>query len=96
MKPRIAALALGRTEFGAISLIPVRFENARLAGPFDDGGRTTYCVTAQMYGRNFGRAERARAIVRMAGGRLSAESYDTETCAGQRTEPFPELEAGRR
>jgi hypothetical protein len=96
VKARIAALVLRRVDFGGISLIPVRFENSRLAGPFDDGGRTTYCVTAQMHGRSFGKAERARAIVRRErtaqGEQLRAEAYDADVCAGERTEPFPELD----
>jgi hypothetical protein len=99
LRARIAALVLRRADFGAISLIPVRFEASRLAGPFEDGGRTTYCVTAQMHGRSLGRPERARAIVRAEraadGERLRAEAYDAEVCAGERTRPFAELDAAR-
>jgi hypothetical protein len=96
VKARIVALVLGRTDFGSISLIPVRFENSRLAGPFEDGGRTTYCVTAQMHGRTFGKPERARAIVRLDGDRLRAEAYDADVCSGERSAPFPELDGARR
>ena len=96
MKARIVALVLRRSDFGGISLIPVRFENSRLAGPFDDGGKTTYCVTAQMHGRSFGKPERARALVRLEravdGERLRAESYDADVCSGERTEAFTELD----
>ena len=100
VRARIVALLLRRSEFGAISLIPVRFENSRISGPFDDGDKTTYCVTAQMHGRSFGKPERARAIIRREraaeGERLRAETYDADVCSGERTEPFPELDAAKR
>jgi hypothetical protein len=34
---RIAALALKQVAFGSVSLLPVRFEGSRIAGPIEDG-----------------------------------------------------------
>ena len=93
MRGRIAALVLRRADFGAYSFLPVRFAESRIAGPFEDGGRTTYCVSSQMHGRSFGKPERPRAIVRVeGGGALRAAEYDSDVCAGHRSEPFPEFE----
>lgn len=92
LRARVAALALRQTDFGALSLLPVRFENSRIAGPFEDGGRTLYCVSGHMKGRTFGKAERPKAVIRDEGGTLKVVE-DDEVCSGQRTEPFPELEA---
>lgn len=97
VRERIAALALRQVDFGAVSLIPVRFEKARLSGPFEDGGRTLYCVSSRMTGRTFGKAERPKAVIREQGGALSVVPDAEEVCEGHRTEPFPELEtAGNR
>ena len=91
LKQRIAALALRQVAFGSVSLLPVRFESSRLAGPIEDGGRTIYCVSAQMKGRTFGKAERPKAVMRLDADRLSAID-DDEVCSGHRSQPFPELE----
>lgn len=100
MRARIAALVLKRVEFGSISLIPVRFAESRLAGPFEDAGRTLYCVGTQMRGRSLFKPERPRALVRLerrgAESVLTATAYDSDICAGHRTEPFPELDAAGR
>ena len=98
LRGRIAALVLRRADFGAYSFLPVRFAESRIAGPFEDGGRTTYCVSSQMHGRSFGKPERPRAIVRVEGkggsqGELRVSEYDSDVCAGHRSEPFPEFEA---
>ena len=58
LQERIAALALKQVAFGSVSLLPVRFEGSRLAGPIEDGGRTIYCVPSWMSGRTFGKPER--------------------------------------
>lgn len=96
MRARIAAFALRQTEFGAISLLPVRFEKSRLAGPFEDGGRQLYCVSSRMKGRSLSGYERAKVIIRDANGVLTRLDEDEEVCEGHRTEPFPELEAAVR
>ncbi len=90
-RERIARLALSRVEFGAVSLIPVRFEHARISGPFADAGRTLYCVSAQMKGRTFGKAERPKIVVQERAGAFTVID-DDEACTGHRTEAFPELE----
>lgn len=92
-RERIARLALGRVEFGAVSLIPVRFEHSRISGPFEDAGRTLYCVSTHMKGRTFGKAERPKIVVQedKAASRFRVID-DDEVCTGHRTEPFPELE----
>jgi hypothetical protein len=89
---RIAALALKQVEFGSISLLPVRFEGSRIAGPIEDGGRVIYCVSGRMYGRTFGKPERPRVALRYAADRLTVLD-DDEVCTGHRTRPFPELDA---
>lgn len=93
LRARIARVALDRVEFGSVSLIPVRFEHSRISGPFEDGGRTLYCVSTHMKGRTFGKAERPKIVVQedKAAGRLRVIE-DDEVCTGHRTEPFPELE----
>ena len=93
VRERIAALALRQVPFGSVSLLPVRFESSRIAGPFEDGGRTLYCVSSHMKGRTFGKAERPKVVVRedKAGNTLTAIE-DDEVCEGHRTEPFPELD----
>ncbi len=90
-RERIARLALGRVEFGSISLIPVRFEHCRISGPFEDAGRTLYCVSTHMKGRTFGKAERPKIVVQAKSAGFSVID-DDEICTGHRTEPFPELE----
>lgn len=90
-RERIAALALSRVAFGSVSLLPVRFESSRIGGPFEDAGRTLYCVSSHMKGRTFGKAERPKVVVREDKGALSVID-DDEACQGHRTEPFPELE----
>ncbi len=93
LRARIAALALGQVDFGAISIIPVRFEKSRISGPFTDDGRTLYCVSSRMTGRTFGKAERPKAVIRDAAGVLTVLSDEAEVCEGHRTEPFPELDS---
>lgn len=97
VRERVAAIALRQVDFGALSLIPVRFENSRIAGPFEDGGRTLYCVSSRMLGRTFDGAERPKAVIRDAGGALTVVANEAEVCEGRRGEPFPELDgAGNR
>ena len=91
LKQRIAALALKQVAFGSISLLPVRFESSRLAGPIEDAGRVIYCVSSQMKGRTFGKAERPKAVMRLEADRLSVIE-DDEVCTGHRSQPFPELD----
>lgn len=93
LRERIAALVLRQVDFGAISIIPVRFEKSRIAGPFTDGERTLYCVSSQMKGRTLGKAERPKAVIRDAAGVLTVLSEEQEVCEGHRTEPFPELDS---
>jgi hypothetical protein len=94
-KERVAALALKQLQFGAVSVIPVRFEKSRIAGPIEDGGRTLYCVTSRMRGRALFEAERAKVVIREEIGseRLSVVTDDEEVCSGHHAVPFPELEA---
>lgn len=92
LRERVAALALRQSDFGSISLIPVRFEHSRISGPFEDGKRTLYCVSSRMKGRSFGKGERPKAVIQDAGGVLKIVEDDEEVCTGHRTEPFPELE----
>lgn len=89
---RIAALALKQVEFGSVSLLPVRFEGSRIAGPIEEDGRVIYCVTGHMYGRTFGKPEKPRVALRYANDRLTVLE-DDEVCTGHRTRPFPELDA---
>lgn len=91
MRQRIAALTLRQVAFGSVSLLPVRFESSRLAGPIADAGRTIYCVSTQMKGRTFGKAERPKAVMRLEADRLSVIE-DDEVCTGHRSRPFPELD----
>lgn len=91
LKRRIAALALKQVAFGSVSLLPVRFESSRLAGPIEDGGRTIYCVSSQMKGRTFGKAERPKAVMRLDADRLSVIDDDA-VCTGHRSQPFTELD----
>jgi hypothetical protein len=92
MHERLAALALSRPEFGALSLIPVRFVQSRVSGPFLDEGRTLYCVSSRMRGRTFGRAERLKIVIQEKAGVLSVIDEDKEVCDYHRSEPLPELE----
>ncbi len=92
LRERIAALALGQVEFGSVSLLPVRREHSRLAGPFEDGGRRLYCVKTRMYGRTLGKPERPKIVVRDDNGALSVLRDEDDVCEGQRSEPFPELD----
>ena len=89
---RLAALALSRPEFGALSLIPVRHVQSRVSGPFLDEGRTLYCVSSRMRGRTFGRAERAKIVIQEKAGTLSVIDQDKDACDFHRTEPLPELD----
>lgn len=89
---RIAALALRQVDFGAVSLLPVRFAGSRIAGPIAEGGRVIYCVSGRMYGRTFGKPERPRVALRYDNDRLTVLDND-EVCTGHRTRPFPELDA---
>ncbi len=93
LRERVAALALRQSDFGAISIIPVRFEKSRISGPFEDGGRTLYCVSTRMKGRTFGKGERPKAVIRDDGGVLKIVDEEPEVCEGHRTEPFSELES---
>ena len=92
LRERIAALALRQVAFGAVSLIPVRFERSRISQPFQDGGRTLHCISTRMMGRNLGEPERPKIVVQERGGVLSVVNEDDEVCQGHRTEPFPELD----
>ncbi|WP_336486314.1 hypothetical protein [Methylobacterium nigriterrae] len=94
-RERVAALALGQVQFGAVSILPVRFEKSRIAGSFEDGGRTLYCVTSRMKGRALLDHERAKVVIREELGteRLSVVRDEDEVCEGHRSSPFPELEA---
>ncbi|WP_457106297.1 hypothetical protein [Methylobacterium sp. P5_C11] len=89
---RIAALALKQVAFGSVSLLPVRFEGSRIAGPIADAGRVIYCVSGRMYGRTFGKPERPRAVMRYAADRFEVID-DDEVCTGHRSRPFLELDA---
>lgn len=89
---RIAALALRQVDFGAVSLLPVRFAGSRIAGPIAEGGGVIYCVSGRMYGRTFGKPERPRVALRYDNDRLTVLD-DDEVCTGHRTRPFPELDA---
>ncbi len=89
---RIAALALRQVDFGAVSLLPVRFAGSRISGPIAEGGRVIYCVSGRMYGRTFGKPERPRVALRYDNDRLTVLD-DDEVCTGHRTRPFPELDA---
>ncbi|WP_375465219.1 hypothetical protein [uncultured Methylobacterium sp.] len=91
LREKIAALALRQVPFGSVSLLPVRFESSRIAGPFEDGGRTLWCVSSHMKGRTFGKAERPKLVIRADAATLTVID-DDEVCQGHRTEPFPELE----
>lgn len=95
----IAALLLRNPEFGSVSLIPVRFENSRIAGPIEDKGRTYFCVTTEMRGRRFGKPERPKATVQQETGpggvTFAAARYDGDICSGHKREDFPELEQAR-
>ncbi|MBD8905768.1 hypothetical protein [Methylorubrum zatmanii] len=93
LRERIAALALRQVEFGSVSLIPVRFEHSRIAGPFEDGGRQLYCVSTRMKGRTFGKPERPKLVVRETAGALSILRDEEDVCEGHRSEPFPELDS---
>jgi hypothetical protein len=89
---RIAALALRQVDFGAVSLLPVRFEGSRIAGPIKDGRRVIYCASGRMYGRTFGKPERPKVVLTYVDDRLTVLD-DDEVCTGHRTRPFPELDA---
>ncbi|MGX5773631.1 hypothetical protein [Methylorubrum zatmanii] len=93
LRERIAALALRQVEFGSVSLIPVRFEHSRIAGPFEDGERQLYCVSTRMKGRTFGKPERPKLVVRETAGALSILRDEEDVCEGHRSEPFPELDS---
>lgn len=92
LRERIARLALKQWEFGAVSLLPVTFTGSGLAGPFEEDGRTYFCVATRMKGRTFGRAEHVRIALRYAGDRLT-KVPDDDVCAYHRLRPFPELTA---
>lgn len=92
LRERIAALALGQVEFGSVSLLPVRREHSRIAGPFEDGGRRLYCVKTRMFGRTLGKPERPKIVVRDDNGALSVLRDEEDVCEGHRSEPFPELD----
>lgn len=92
IRERIAALALRQSDFGSVSLLPVRFEHSRISGPFEDAGRTLYCVSSRMRGRSFDKGERPKVVIRDDGGILKVLQDEEEVCTGHRTQPFPELE----
>lgn len=92
VKERIAAFARRQVAFGSVSLIPVRFERSRLSQAFLDGGRTLYCVSTRMRGRDLFESERPRIVVEERGGAIRLVDEDEEICHGHRTEPFPELD----
>lgn len=93
LRERIAALALGQVAFGSVSLLPVRFERSRIAGPFEDGGRRLYCVSTRMKGRSLGEPERPKLVLREEAGALTILREEEEVCEGHRSEPFPELDS---
>ncbi|MEH3118734.1 MAG: hypothetical protein PGN25_14370 [Methylorubrum populi] len=93
VRERIAALARRQVAFGAVSLIPVRFEHSRIAGPFEDGGRRLTCVSTRMKGRTFGKPERPKLVVREEAGALSVLHDEEDVCEGHRSEPFSELDS---
>jgi hypothetical protein len=101
-RQKIAELLLRQPDFGSVSIIPVRFENSRIAGPIEEKGRTYYCVATEMRGRRFGKPERPKALVRQEtrpeGTTFAASAYDPDICSGHRREPYPEFEeaANRR
>ncbi len=92
LRERIAALARNQVAFGSVSLIPVRFEHSRIAGPFEDGGRQLYCVSTRMKGRTFDKPERPKIVVREAAGVLTVLHDEEDVCEGHRSEPFAELD----
>jgi hypothetical protein len=92
LRERIAALALRQVEFGSVSLLPVRLEHSRLAGPFEDGGRRLYCIKSRMFGRTFGKPERPKLVLRDDNGALTVLRDEDDVCEGHRSEPFPELD----
>lgn len=93
VRERIAALARNQVAFGSVSLIPVRFEHSRIAGPFEDGGRRLYCVSTRMKGRTFGKPERPKLVVHETAGVLTVLHDEEDVCEGHRSEPFPELDS---
>jgi len=93
LRERIATLTRGQVEFGSVSLIPVRFEHSRIAGPFEDGGRRLYCVSTRMKGRTFGKPERPKLVVREEAGALTVLRDEEDVCEGHRSEPFLELDS---
>lgn len=93
VRERIAALARSQVAFGSVSLLPVRFERSRIAGPFEDGGRRLYCVSTRMKGRSFGTPERPKLVLREDAGALTILRDEEEVCEGHRSEPFPELDS---
>lgn len=92
-RERIAILARGQVEFGSVSLLPVRFERSRIAGPFDDGGRRLYCVSTRMKGRTFDKPERPKLVLREETGALTILRDEEDVCEGHRSEPFAELDS---
>ncbi|WP_438345489.1 hypothetical protein [Methylorubrum populi] len=93
VRERIAALARGQVAFGSVSLLPVRFERSRIAGPFEDGGRRLYCVSTRMKGRSLDTPERPKLVLREEAGALTILREEEEVCEGHRSEPFPELDS---
>ena len=92
-RERIAMLARGQVEFGSVSLLPVRFERSRIAGPFEDGGRRLYCVSTRMKGRTFDKPERPKLVLREETGALTILRDEEDVCEGHRSEPFAELDS---
>ena len=70
--------AFAQVEFGAVSLLPVRFAGSRIAGPIADGGRVIYCVPGRMYGRTFGKPELPRVALLDDNDRLITAASTTE------------------
>ena len=93
VRERIARLARGQVEFGSVSLLPVRFERSRIAGPFEDGGRRLYCISTRMKGRSLDTPERPKLVLREEAGALTILREEEEVCEGHRSEPFPELDS---
>ena len=93
VRERIAVLARGQVEFGSVSLLPVRFERSRIAGPFEDGGRRLYCVSTRMKGRTFDKPERPKLVLREEAGALTILRDEEDVCEGHRSEPFAELDS---
>ena len=71
--------------------------NAKLAGPFEWGGRTIYCVSAQLWSPIGSAPTTVFRVERSSNGmeRLTGASGGLFECANANYGPFPELEEAR-